>query len=393
MFTEQAQIAVLGERITGPAWLLFMALILPGNNSYASHLQGHEQNPAYSNGKLTSEKGIEYELLNEAYDTGWALYIDNDVIISGGKTDQDYTGGLSLTLSGSRATEYLISIDSWRESLTRWSSLDSLYNDKQHFNLHSFSFGMTLFTPANLSASEPILNDHPYASYFYISNSNEIVVPENDIVYQSILSIGFLGLGIAEDIQKSLHNTLDAEEPMGWDNQISSGGELAAKYTLAAQKMISLGYARQYTRHEFKVTGEANLGFATNASLGFNWRWGRITTPWWSFNPHLSDYINMGVPIVNEIGKTHAPELFIWVGGNVSYRIYNAILQGQFKESAVTFDDDEIERVGYEVSAGIACEFYDGIRVSIFGRKRSAALKQSDARAPQWGGITISKSY
>lgn len=372
--------------------IAFTLAMLLCNLSYANHLE-REHNPEYSRGKVTSDAGIEYDLLIEAEDTGWALYIDNDVIISGGKTDQDYTGGVSLTLSGSRATEYLISIDGWREALTQWSSLDGFYNEKQHFNLHSFSFGMTLFTPADLSASEPILDDHPYASYLYISNSNEIVVPEDNIVYQSILSIGFLGLDIAEDIQKSLHNALDAEEPKGWDNQISSGGELTAKYTFAAQKMISLGYASQYTRHEFKATGEANLGFATNASVGFNWRWGQITTPWWSFNPHLSDYINMGVPVVNRISRTHDPELFIWVGGNVSYRIYNAILQGQFKESKVTFDDDEIERIGYEVSAGLACEILDGIRIGIFGRKRSAALKQSDARAPQWGGITISKSY
>jgi len=370
-----------------------MMLMLFTNNSFADILEEHQQTPYYSRVKLTSDTGIEYEIIDEEYDTGWALYIDNDVLISGGKVDQDYTGGLSVTLSGSRATSYLISIESWRETLTKWMSLDNFYNDKKHFDLHSFSFGMTLFTPADLSATEPILDDHPYASFMYISNSNEIVVPENDIVYQSILSVGFLGLDIAEDIHKSLHRVFGAEEPMGWDNQISSGGELTAKYTFAAQKIFNLVHGSQYTRHEFKLTTEGNLGFVTNVSVGFNWRWGRITTPWWSFNPHLSDYINMGVPIVNESERTHDPEFYIWLGSSVQYRIYNAILQGQFRESAVTFDDDEIEKITAELTIGIARELFDGIRLSLFARKRSAALKQSNVRAPQWGGITISKSY
>jgi len=370
-----------------------MVLMFQANSAYADHIAQHQQDTDYTSGKQISESGIEYELLNEAYDTGWALYIDNDVLVSAGKIDRDYTGGISVTLSGSRAASYPISIDSWRETLTKWMSLDSLYKKKSHFNLHSFSFGMTLFTPADLGATEPIFNDHPYASYLYISNSNEIVVPEDDIVYQSIFSIGFLGLDIAEDIQKAMHRMFGAAEPMGWDNQISSGGEPTAKYTFAAQKMLNRGQASQYTRHEFKLTTEANLGFSTNASAGFMWRWGRITTPWWSFNPHLSDYINMGVPIVNNSERTHKPEFFIWLGSSVQYRIYNAILQGQFRKSAVTFDDDEIEKFTYEITMGITREFFEGIRISLFRRQRTAALKIPGASAPTWGGITVSKSY
>ena len=101
----------------------------------------------------------------------------------------------------------------------------------------------------------------------------------------------------------------------------------------------------------------------------------------------------MGVPVVSETSKTHDPEFYIWVGGNAIYRIYDAILQGQFRESAVTFDDDELERVTYEFTVGISREFFDELRVSLFRRKRTSALRHSDARAHEWGGITISKSY
>lgn len=350
-------------------------------------------NDIQSNGQVISDNHIKYELLEERNDSGWAVYIDNDVMVSGGEIDQDYTGGISVALSGARAKEYFLSIDGLRKEFNNWLGLDNLYNKKAHFNLHSFSYGLVLLTPADISLISPIFDDQPYASYFYIANSNEIVVPGDDIVYQSILSIGFLGLDLAESTQQSIHRLLDSDEPMGWDNQISSGGELTAKYTFAGQKILNRSQGSEFARHEFKLTGEANLGFTTNLSAGFNWRWGRITTPWWSFTPHLTDYINMGVPVVSDSEKTHAPEFFLWFGVNYQVRIYNALMQGQFRNSAVTFDDDELERTVKELSMGITREFSEGVRIGLFIRQRSAALELPNARKPKWGGITISKAF
>lgn len=369
--------------------VLIVSLISFAINGNAEHIEPGQRYP----GGIEANTIADSDIFTEEYNTGWALYIDNDALVSGGGLDRDYTGGIGFTLSGTRATAYMLSLDNWRESLTKLISIDALYNKQARFSLHSFSFGLTLFTPGNLSTAAPIFNDHPYASYLYISNTEAMVVPKSNIVYQTILSIGFLGLDLAGDVQKSLHKALGAEKPLGWDNQISSGGELTAKYTLSAQKLIARVEGSQYAKHELKITSEANVGFVTNVALGFNWRWGRITTPWWSFNPHLSDYINMGVPVVNETEKTHAPEVYLWVGGNVQYRIYNAILQGQFRDSAVTFDDDEIEKVTAEFTLGVAIELYDDLRVSIFQRTRSAALKLPNAPRPQWFGFTVSKSY
>ena len=373
--------------------IIFSCLLCCPHIVYADHIESREQDPDYSRGRIISDSDISYELINEKENTGWALYMDNDVLVSGGNIDQDYTGGISVALSGQRATKYMLSIDSWRKTLSRWLRLDKLYKKKPHFNLHSFGFGFTLFTPSDLSTPEPIFDDHPYASYFFISNSNIAVVPEDDMVYQSMLSIGFLGLKLAEDVQKSMHKVLSAVEPMGWDNQISSGGELTGKYTFAAQKILNRRQGSEYAHNEFKLTAEGSLGFVTNASVGFNWRWGRLTTPWWSFTPHLSDYINMGVPMVSKTEKTHSPEFYVWLIGNYQLHLYNALFQGQFRDSAVTFDDDELERTITELSVGVTREFPNDIRISLFYRQRSAALKLEGARDPKWGGITISQSF
>lgn len=101
----------------------------------------------------------------------------------------------------------------------------------------------------------------------------------------------------------------------------------------------------------------------------------------------------MGVPIVSETEKTHDPEFYLWFAGNYQYRFYNALLQGQFRDSIVTFNDDELEKTAVDLTVGITREITNDIRVSLFYRQRSAALKLPDARKPKWGGIVISKSY
>ena len=41
---------------------------------------------------------------------------------------------------------------------------------------------------------------------------------------------------------------------------------------------------------EVKLTVGGSAGYLTEASAAVSMRWGRIRTPWWSFNPELGDY-------------------------------------------------------------------------------------------------------
>ena len=224
------------------------------------------------------------DLSIEPHNTGWAFYLDNDVLTTGDR-DQDYTGGFALTLSGVRALEYPISIDGWLTSLDRFSRFRNVYRDRDHFQRHSFEYGVTLFTPSDISVAAPIPDDHPYASLFFISNTEQTVVPGDDVSYSSTLLVGFLGLDMAEGLQRSMHDLLGVEEPMGWDNQISLGGEPTFKYTVSRQKTRAQNYRPSGIGREFKTMVEGNIGFSTDVNAGFTWRWGRISTPWWSFNP------------------------------------------------------------------------------------------------------------
>lgn len=333
-----------------------------------------------------------HDLAYEKYSTGWAFYLDNDALTTG-DTDEDYTGGFAVTLSGRRATEYPISLDGWLNGLDRFSRFENLYKDRNHFQRHSFEFGVTLFTPSDLSIAAPLPDDHPYASLFFIANARQTVVPESNVAYQSTFTLGLLGLDIAEDLQEAIHDVVDSEEPQGWDNQISSGGELTVRYTVSRQKTRSLHYGPTGVGHEFKTALEGNVGFTTDVNAGLSWRWGQISTPWWSFNPHQAEYINLGSPAIAKPKRNSQKEFFLWAGASVKYRLYNAILQGQFRHSEVTFSRSELEHVIGEAWIGVTKEFSRRFAGSFFVRGRTEEIKGPNERMPVWAGIILSRAY
>ncbi len=195
---------------------------------------------------------------DEKYNSGWRINTDND-LLTGQTTDRDYTGGLALTLSGRRAQEYPVSIDGWRAAIDGLIRFPHLYRSNETMSFHSQQYGMTLFTPEDIQSLAPVYDDRPYASLFFMSNSEVTVLAGEGIAYVSRLTIGFLGLDAAEDVQSFLHALTDSDVPNGWQNQISSGGEPTALLSYSMQNNLV-----STQRHQLKAEYEANLGFVTD---------------------------------------------------------------------------------------------------------------------------------
>lgn len=325
----------------------------------------------------------------QKYNSGWLLNLDNDILA---ERDRDYTGGIALTLSGSRATKYLFSLEGVRNWLDDLFGINRLYTKHPHFQLHSVQYGAMLFTPGDITDPAPIFDDRPYGSLFYLSNTALTVAPANDTAWLSTLTFGFLGLNAAEYVQEAIHAVTDSDVANGWDNQISSGGEPTLMYTLSAQHN-HFGADRTSSRHELKTAYEANAGFSTDVNASLSWRWGRINTPWWSFNPQHSDYIQLGAPVVAGSKQADKGELYVWAGTTVKYRFYSSLLQGQFRDSIVKFSSDELEKLLAQLWLGATWEFASNIRGSFFYRVSSKEFKGPNAHYPVWAGLVISRAY
>ena len=330
-----------------------------------------------------------WEAEDEPYDTGWALYVDNDLFALR-DSDKDYTGGVSLTLSGERARQYPISLDSALAFVDDSTGFESFRAGSDR-NAHSIEFGFTVFTPENITETTTQADDRPYASLLYLSNTRESIDFKSDTALISSFSVGVLGSKLVSEVQTQVHKAFGSEEPVGWENQISNGGELTAKYSIAKQSLFHFSYHKDYN-FEVSTTTQASVGYLTEASFGLAARVGDFDTPWYSFRPQFNDYSEKSASLAGSAQPTD--ELYFWGGFNVHLRAYNAFLQGQFRDSEHTFNSSQVRYFVADAWMGVTKQFSSGWRLSYLLRGQSSEVRSGNAdRAVVWGGFIVSKGW
>ena len=327
-------------------------------------------------------------IFDEPYDAGWQLYFDND-LFTGSDIDRDYTGGIALAFSGRRAREWWYSLDPWLTRLDELSGVHDIQFANDGFSRHTLEFGVVLFTPKDLSATAPLPADHPYGNFLFLVNRRHATFPAKRFVLQSALTVGVIGTRAGPEIQNTIHSITDSAPARGWKNQISDGGEITGRYSVMAQKNL-VQHNGKFS-YEFSGALEGNLGLNTDISASIATRFGYIRSPWWSFVPHQSDYINLGQTITSRIDQRILPaEFFGWAGVKAKYSVYNGFLQGQFRDSQVTYDRNELEHDVYEIWSGVTKTWNNGFGFSFFVRSRTGEIKGPNSRNPRWSGFIVS---
>lgn len=193
-------------------------------------------------------------------------------------------------------------------------------------------------------------------------------------------------MGLVGELQNIAHQGTNGKTAQGWNNQISEGGELTGRYVIARQK-----YFDSFSENvEVKSTVQASVGYLTEASWSLSMRTGRIHSPWSSFNPELASY---GEKSSYSSNAKSVSERYFWAGVAVKTRAYNAFLQGQFRDSAVTYEHHQLNPLLVEAWAGYTFAFKQGYRISYVLRGHSSEIEDgSGDRNLLWGGIIIARS-
>lgn len=325
----------------------------------------------------------------EPYASDWQLRIDNDSMTSLVR-DRNYTGGITFSQSGRRAEKRFYSLDGWL------GKLDSLFDigTNSTSNLrHSMQVGLLVFTPENLSTKEPIFDDHPYSNLVFLANSRQVLSDDASSVTRSMLLLGLLGTNTAKLIQSGLHKVIDVEKSNGWNNQISDGGELTFRYSLSRTRFLKKNYQINAINYDLSTTLEGNIGFTTDINAGISLRVGKIHSLGWLSLPEPSDnYTAAYAPLVND-KKTQETELFFLAGVNLRLRAYNVLLQGQFRDSKVTYSYSELNPLIGEIWLGAGAAFSNGWQTSFIVRARTKEFDAQQVSNHIWGGLTISKVF
>jgi hypothetical protein len=371
------------------------ALAVTGNEARAEQLSAVEITPvmvATEQNLIASVSDIEdaiAEVVVSNQRMGWLegvdavrVQVDND-LFAGDNQDRDYTGGMSITISGDRAREGLLSLD----PLLR--RLDRFVVNGEETNVHyARQIGLLAFTPKDTLVSEVQPNDRPYASLLFVSNGRVTVDADDRGAWTSSLTIGVLGLSLTSDVHGAVHELVGSEKPRGYDHQISAGGEPTARYTLARQK---LWIADPSGHIDVKTTVQGSVGFLTETSASISLRAGRFNSPWWSFAPELTDYMSAPVPSESYRGGR---ELYVFAGARVKARAYNAFLQGQFRDSEVRYTSAEVQPLLAEAWIGVVTQILDQTQLSYALHYQTAELRDGPAsRDALWGAVQLTHSF
>ncbi|WP_116807870.1 lipid A deacylase LpxR family protein [Steroidobacter cummioxidans] len=371
------------------------ALVVTGNEARAQDLSALEITPVMAvddANVIASVSDIEdaiAEVVVSDQRIGWLagldavrVQIDND-LFAGDNQDRDYTGGMSITISGERARDGLLSLDPLLRHLDQW-----LVRGRGTSVHYARQIGLLAFTPKDTLVREVQPEDRPYASLLFVSNGRVTVDADDRGAWTSSLTIGVLGLSLSERLHGAVHDLVGSERPLGYDHQISAGGEPTARYTLARQH---LWVADPSGRVDVKTTVQGSVGFLTETSASISLRAGRFNSPWWSFAPELTDYMAAPVPTVSYRGDR---ELYVFLGARVKARAYNAFLQGQFRDSEVRYTSGEVQPLLAEAWIGVVTQILDQTQLSYALHYQTAELRNGPAsRDALWGAVQLTHAF
>jgi hypothetical protein len=315
-----------------------------------------------------------------------SIQMDND-LFSIRHSDCDYSFGAALTVAAPQWDTLARPVDSLRQRLD-----DLLPTSVADGSLawRSAQVGVLGMTPLDLKTSLAQANDRPYASLVSVATSQIELSEDAQRASYSSFTIAALGLGVAEVLQKGVHQIEGGADPRGWNHQVSAGGEPTARFVRAEQWLLGSAEPVARNQREMKFTLAGSAGYLTEASAALSMRFGRIQSAWWQFAPELSDYLAAPVAPAS-VGWL--PERYVFAGARLKARGYDALLQGQFRHSDVRIASDDLERLQAEAWAGIAST-WSGWRISYTLRVASREVSNGPAaRTLVWAGVNVDRAF
>jgi hypothetical protein len=338
-----------------------------------------------------SRTGLEFD---DGSVTAFAGFFENDLLKHLGSVNQDrnYTYGFGFQLSGSFIRR--IRLTAPLSALDRLTGMGRAHQASPR-RFYTLTALFTGYTPDTLNTTEPITTERPYASI--VGGSIRRLTVDDvtwDRAWSSELAVAALGLNVVADLQTINHRWNRRRsgketpyDPLGWHNQISHGGEPTALYRAGYEQRLLGDESGPNVRKHWQVSGggEASVGYYTNIGALSRARLGWFSSDFWEFSPNASQNGNQNLGS----GSRRRPtwELFAFGGLRPKLVGYNALMQGQFRESVHTVTP---RRLVAEWEGGVAA-FIPFIRTQIvaqFAQGRSPEYKGSD-RSHAWGSILV----
>ena len=187
----------------------------------------------------------------------WRLEWDNDAFV---RVDNGFTNGWSLQRHSHQH-------DAWHEmgpsKFSAWISrtIPGLDDEGGRIVKRGTGLSQIMMTPEDLENPNPQPEDVPWAGSLGWAESWYAF--DNQTLNAFQIYFGILGpYSLAESLQVQLHDLINADEPLGWDNQLPTEPLLNLNYTFK-RKLVSAGeYATKGFTGDFAIGLEGALAIS-----------------------------------------------------------------------------------------------------------------------------------
>ena len=212
-----------------------------------------------------------YGQVSRPRDSGaFSLTIENDIFAG---TDYLYTNGtkiiwISPNLSSPPRSSGL---PRWLETTAR--ALSPAWND-QAARAFTIALGQNMYTPHNITRTDLIENDRPYAGVSYMEIGFQAKTQQR--LDSLILNWGIVGPhSYAEQMQKFIHWATGSTRPRGWDHQLPDEMILGAAYETRRKWWIQnnpIGISSDLITTGGIAFGNALIDALARCEYRFGWR-------------------------------------------------------------------------------------------------------------------------
>jgi lipid A 3-O-deacylase len=171
-------------------------------------------------GNATAQESPDY-----SQSSTWRFEFANDVIFD---SDNQFTNGFALQKHGPVAS----SLDATDGTVAFGKGLARFFLPSgEGLNYReAWSFGQNMQTPEEIENPDIILDDLPYMGMLGWSNS--FVAFDDQRMSAFGWMLGVVGeKSFGDDVQETIHEWIDAEEPMGWEHQLDDEPIFSLFYT------------------------------------------------------------------------------------------------------------------------------------------------------------------
>jgi lipid A 3-O-deacylase len=309
------------------------------------------------------------------------LYFENDLFNG---TDSNYTNGVKYSIISPDLSPHAPDGKLPRRAMEFIHKIPFISKSTPQFKHKvEFSFGQNMYTPADISRSDLIEDDRPYAGWTYISTSyHRINEAEDGMRFMDTveLQLGLVGpQSYAEETQKLVHKLRDLQTPNGWDHQLNNepGLVIAFERKWLFKPVDTDGAGYSVLSHMGGTIGNIYTYLNTGAELRFGW--------------NIPE--DFGVSLIRPAGSTRLEvgrKFSTFLFGAVNMR---AVARDIFLDGNTFSESHSVDKnyFVYDVAGGLAVS-YRNVMLTWTEVRRSKEFKGQE-KGHSFGSIAVSYSF